>query len=493
MPLEPWRMLALVSAPFPDPTVPAQSSAEVFLRYLDYFRARVISKIEGLPESELRQSRLPSGWTPIELLKHLIYVELRWLEWRFEGRTITDPWGASTNCTQTITVNDTTPPTLTGCPPSLTVQCLSEVPPRASVVASDNCDGSVQAVFDETFNGPPCNLTITRTWTATDNCGNAARCIQTITVMDNTPPVVQCPGDISLAADVGKCSKSNVAYAASATDNCDPNPAVVCDPPSGSTFPVGNNSVICTATDACGNKSTCSFTITVLDKERPAIICSQDLTVECSGPNGTPVSFNTTATDNCPGVAVFCSMASGSRFPLGTTAVHCAAFDQSGNGNACTFTITVADTMPPVITCPANMTVNCTQSDGAVATYSPSATDNCDGNLTATCTPPSGSVFAQGTTTVTCTASDHAGHSSSCSFTVTVVEPPVSLRIELSGGVLGVSWPVTCGGYVLERTFDLDAPIDWNPVSGSVVVENGRYVYKTSIGLAMRYFRLHKR
>src|SRR5438094_817847 len=93
MPLEPWRMLALVSAPFPDPTVPAQSSAEVFLRYLDYFRARVISKIEGLPESELRQSRLPSGWTPIELLKHLIYVELRWLEWRFEGRTITDPWG----------------------------------------------------------------------------------------------------------------------------------------------------------------------------------------------------------------------------------------------------------------------------------------------------------------------------------------------------------------------------------------------------------------
>src|SRR5213594_3974693 len=132
--------------------------------------------------------------------------------------TATDPWGASTNCTQTITVKDTTPPTLTGCPPSLTVQCLSEVPPRASVVASDNCDGSVQAVFDETFNGPPCNRTITRTWTATDNCGNAARCIQTITVMDNTAPVVQCPGDISLAADVGKCSKSNVAYAASATD-----------------------------------------------------------------------------------------------------------------------------------------------------------------------------------------------------------------------------------------------------------------------------------
>ena len=86
-------MLTLVSVPFPSPTVPMDSRAEVFLGYLDYFRSRVISKLEGLPESALRQSRLPSGWTPIELLKHLTYVELRWLEWGFEGRPITDPWG----------------------------------------------------------------------------------------------------------------------------------------------------------------------------------------------------------------------------------------------------------------------------------------------------------------------------------------------------------------------------------------------------------------
>ena len=65
----------------------------MFVGYLDYFRSRVISKIEGLPEKALRQSRLPSGWTPVELLKHLTYVELRWLEWGFEGRPITDPWG----------------------------------------------------------------------------------------------------------------------------------------------------------------------------------------------------------------------------------------------------------------------------------------------------------------------------------------------------------------------------------------------------------------
>jgi Protein of unknown function (DUF664) len=52
----------------------------------------VASKLEALPAAELSRSRLPSGWTPLELLKHLRYDEARWLEWRFEGRDIGDPW-----------------------------------------------------------------------------------------------------------------------------------------------------------------------------------------------------------------------------------------------------------------------------------------------------------------------------------------------------------------------------------------------------------------
>jgi uncharacterized damage-inducible protein DinB len=82
-----------VSTPFPEPTTPAASRTEVFLRYLDYFRFQLISKLQALPAAELRHSRLPSGWTPLELVKHLRYVELRWLEWGFEGRDVADPWG----------------------------------------------------------------------------------------------------------------------------------------------------------------------------------------------------------------------------------------------------------------------------------------------------------------------------------------------------------------------------------------------------------------
>lgn len=79
--------------PFPSPTVPAAQRVEVFLRYLDYFREGVVAKVLTLPDGEVRRSRLPSGWSPLELVKHLRYVELRWIEWRFQGRDVGDPWG----------------------------------------------------------------------------------------------------------------------------------------------------------------------------------------------------------------------------------------------------------------------------------------------------------------------------------------------------------------------------------------------------------------
>jgi uncharacterized damage-inducible protein DinB len=82
-----------VSDEFPSPTLPVSSRAEVFLGYFDYFRARLIDKLEALPEGERRTSRLPSGWTPLELIKHLTFVELRWIEWGFEGREVAEPWG----------------------------------------------------------------------------------------------------------------------------------------------------------------------------------------------------------------------------------------------------------------------------------------------------------------------------------------------------------------------------------------------------------------
>lgn len=60
---------------------------------LDYYRDTLLRKIDGLPEEELRGSRLPSGWTPLELVRHLSHVERRWLCWGFAAEQVPDPWG----------------------------------------------------------------------------------------------------------------------------------------------------------------------------------------------------------------------------------------------------------------------------------------------------------------------------------------------------------------------------------------------------------------
>jgi len=96
-----------VSVPFPEPVNPAGSRTEVFLGYLDYFRSVILGKAEGLPEIEWRHSRLPSGWTPIELVKHLTFMERRWLEWGFAGRDVGDPWGDSEDDRWYVASNET--------------------------------------------------------------------------------------------------------------------------------------------------------------------------------------------------------------------------------------------------------------------------------------------------------------------------------------------------------------------------------------------------
>src|SRR5204863_4408403 len=117
-----------------------------------------------------------------------------------------------------------------------------------------------------------------------------------------------------------------------------------------------------------------------------------------------------TTTGTCG--TVTCSPASGSFFPKGTTTQTCSA-----SGSSCTFTITINDTQPPAITCPANI------SGPAAApmpvAYSAVSSDNCPGVSTAG-NPPSGSVFPLGTSTVFVTATDASSNPASCSFSVSL-------------------------------------------------------------------------
>ena len=146
------------------------------------------------------------------------------------------------------------------------------------------------------------------------------------------------------------------------------------------------------------------------------IVCPLDVTVS-NDPNqcGAVVSYPP-PTGSC--TAVVCSPASGSFFPVGTTPTIC---DDPQAISSCTFNVTVNDTQPPQITCPADINQDLPPGDpsGPVSYPPPTFSDNCPGD-TASCVPPSGSTFTAGTTPVTCTDTDASGNTATCTFNVTL-------------------------------------------------------------------------
>jgi len=76
-----------------EPRLDSADPAAQFAAYLDYYRAVVVRKLDGMTDAQLTTSLLPSGWTPLELLTHLVHMERRWFVWGFLGEQVTEPWG----------------------------------------------------------------------------------------------------------------------------------------------------------------------------------------------------------------------------------------------------------------------------------------------------------------------------------------------------------------------------------------------------------------
>jgi CHRD domain/HYR domain/Secretion system C-terminal sorting domain len=127
-------------------------------------------------------------------------------------------------------------------------------------------------------------------------------CSFKVIVRDVQPPLITCPANITQANDPGQCG-AIVNYTVTASDNCTSSVTVTVTPSSGSFFPVGVTTVNAKATDASGNTSTCSFTVTVNDVEPPAINNLFVTPPILWPPNHKMknVTVNYTSTDNCPG------------------------------------------------------------------------------------------------------------------------------------------------------------------------------------------------
>jgi hypothetical protein len=359
----------------------------------------------------------------------------------------TDACGNTNSCSFTVMVADTQPPTLM-CPPGILPGVDSGQSSKSNVtymaMAMDNCPGvSVSCT-------PPSGSTFpmgtnTVTCTATDVAGNTVTCRFNVIVGTNEPPTIQCPPDIVAGTDAGQCSKSNVMFVVTATHS-GPGTVVACNFLSGSTFPNGTNTVTCTVMDAAGLTNQCSFQIIINDTEMPVLICPLDIVAiadlgQCSKTN---VIYAITATDNCPGVTATCIPPSGSTFPVGTNTVLCTAIDAAGNATQCSFLLIINETEPPMISCPPDVvaSIDPGQSSRSNVTYSVTATDNCPG-VSVTCVPPSGSTFPKGTNIVTCTATDSAGNTTTCNFSV-IIQDSEAAVIQCPADILTSTDPGQC-------------------------------------------------
>ncbi len=255
--------------------------------------------------------------------------------------------GSTTSLVSTLTVVDTTPPTLSGLVLDRTVAC-NAVPPPVNRTATDACDPSPTVSFNEvrTSGACPGNYVLTRTWTAQDANGNVASNSQIITVVDTTAPGLNGQGPNTTI----NCPATPVFIAPTATDSCDTNPIIVF----ADVFLPGTGATIYTLTrtwtaiDHCSNRSaSVSQTITVQDVTAPEITCPTNMSVEFTGVSGAAVHFSVGTAEGCgSNVVAVCVPASGSTFPIGTTTVHCDATDSSGNSTSCDFTVTVLGARP---------------------------------------------------------------------------------------------------------------------------------------------------
>jgi hypothetical protein len=317
--------------------------------------------------------------------------------------------------------------------------------------------------------GPYAVGTTPVTLTVTDGAGATDSCQADVVVTCNQLPIVSVPPPIT--AEATGPDGAPVSFTVTATDYTRKTALTPdCTPASGSTFALGVSTVRCTATDANGT-GTASFTVTVADTTPPAVTVPLDATVEATSADGAIFTHAAAATDLVDGVVpVSCTPASGSVFAMGNTRVSCTATDNHANLGSSVFNVKVKDTTFPIVTVPGPMTVEAKGPTGAIVMFSVTATDNIDGALVPSCTPASGSTFAFGPTSVTCTAIDTVHNLTTASFTVTVVDTtaptltlptPITAVATLSGGA-AVSYTATAIDLI-----DGAVPVTCTPASGS--------------------------
>lgn len=339
--------------------------------------------------------------------------------------------GLDTTIEKTVVVQDKAAPD-TFCPKDITVSCDEQLPtpdPSAMTV-SDNCNGVVKREFigGVTYDKICLNrYKVTRTYTATDACGNVATCTQHLEVSDELSPYITCPPNLTVSCpDPALTPDPFYVFAA---DNCGfvTLKAHESDQVSGPTQP---NWYRITRTyraeDNCGNTQTCTQRLDVFDPAAPTIVCPPDQTVSCASQVPVASPGNAQTDDNC-GAAflnttvsdVISDQVCASQYRLTRTF---RVTDAAGHTASCVQQYRVHDQTPPAIICPPNTTLNCGDEALEADLNAVTVSDNCGAYTKSVLKEEVANKICENNFTLTRTfkVEDDCGRSATCSVKIRV-------------------------------------------------------------------------
>jgi subtilisin-like proprotein convertase family protein len=340
--------------------------------------------------------------------------------------TATDASGNSSSCNAIVTVLDTVSPVVN----CQNITIYLDANGAASITAADINNNSTDNCAIISLVAGQTSFTCaniganTVSLTATDASGNSSSCNAIVTVLDTVSPVVNCQNTTIYLDANGAASITAADINNNSTDNC----AIISLVAGQTSFTcanIGANTVSLTATDASGNSSSCNAIVTVLDTVSPVVNC-QNTTIYLDA-NGaasiTAADINNNSTDNCAIISLVAGQTSFTCVNIGANTVSLTATDASGNSSSCNAIVTVLDTVSPLVNCQ-NITVYLDANGAAsitAADINNNSTDNCAiislvaGQTSFTCANI-------GANTVSLTATDASGNSSSCNAIVTVLD-----------------------------------------------------------------------
>jgi len=344
--------------------------------------------------------------------------------------TATDATGNASSCAFDVLLTDSIAPVVV-CPGNqnefFDTSCQFELPDYTGLAsASDSCDASPVIVQSPAV-GTMIAANTTITLTGIDATGNSSSCTFDVLLSDTIAPIVTCPGNQNEYFDT-TCQFVLPDYTGLlvAVDNCDPVPVVTQSPVIGTVI-AGPTTITLTATDTSGNFSNCTFDVLLTDSIPPVVTCPGnqyeyfDTACHFTLPDYTVLGV---ATDSCDASPVITQAPVPGTVIFSNTTVILTATDATGNSSNCSFDVLLTDSIAPVIVCPGNQNEffdTACQFELPDYTAMAVATDSCDAFPTIVQTPAVGTVVASNTT-ITLTATDATGNSSSCNFDVLLTD-----------------------------------------------------------------------